>query len=65
MNLEESLLYSYGFATAASAIPAYCKRGDLVYVYLSAIPTYNRIGVQSIVHKFNLPILFIISETSV
>lgn len=32
MNLEESVLYSYGFAAAASAIPAYCKRGDLVYV---------------------------------
>lgn len=32
MNMEESLLYSYGFATTASAVPAYCKRGDLVYV---------------------------------
>lgn len=32
MDMEESVLYSYGFSTAASAIPAYCKRGDLVYV---------------------------------
>lgn len=32
MELEESVLYSYGFSTAASAIGAYCKRGDLLFV---------------------------------
>lgn len=32
MEMEESVLYAYGFATTASAIPAYCKRGDLVFV---------------------------------
>lgn len=32
MKMEESVLYSYGFSTVASAIPAYCKRGDLLFV---------------------------------
>ncbi|XP_048256034.1 serine palmitoyltransferase 1-like [Haliotis rufescens] len=31
MNCEEAILYSYGFATIASAIPAYSKRGDIVF----------------------------------
>lgn len=32
MNTEEAIIYSYGFATVASAIPAYAKRGDIVFV---------------------------------
>lgn len=32
MHCEEAVLYSYGFATIASAIPAYAKRGDIIYV---------------------------------
>lgn len=32
MNTEEAIIYSYGFATVASAIPAYSKRGDIVFV---------------------------------
>ncbi|KAJ6669681.1 hypothetical protein lerEdw1_000230 [Lerista edwardsae] len=32
MKTEEAILYSYGFATIASAIPAYSKRGDIVFV---------------------------------
>ncbi|XP_034478984.1 serine palmitoyltransferase 1 [Drosophila innubila] len=32
MGLEEAIVYSYGFSTVASAIPAYAKRGDLIYV---------------------------------
>ncbi|TMS34050.1 hypothetical protein L596_001709 [Steinernema carpocapsae] len=32
MHAEESVLYSYGFATVASAIPAYAKRGDVIFV---------------------------------
>lgn len=32
MQCEESCVYSYGFSTIASAIPSYCKRGDLVFV---------------------------------
>ncbi|XP_058157397.1 serine palmitoyltransferase 1 isoform X1 [Dasypus novemcinctus] len=32
MNTEEAIIYSYGFATIASAIPAYSKRGDIVFV---------------------------------
>ena len=33
MNCEEAILYSYGFATIASAIPAYSKRGDVIFWY--------------------------------
>lgn len=32
MNTEEAIIYSYGFSTVASAIPAYCKRNDLIFV---------------------------------
>ena len=28
---EEAILYAYGFSTIASAIPAYSKRGDVVF----------------------------------
>lgn len=31
MEMEESVLYSYGFATVSSAIPAYCKRNDVIF----------------------------------
>ncbi len=31
MALEEALIYSYGFSTIASAIPAYAKRGDVIF----------------------------------
>ncbi|XP_053323823.1 serine palmitoyltransferase 1 [Spea bombifrons] len=32
MRTEEAIIYSYGFATIASAIPAYSKRGDILFV---------------------------------
>lgn len=32
LGMEEAIIYSYGFATLASAIPAYCKRNDLIFV---------------------------------
>lgn len=32
MNMEEAVVYSYGFSTIASAIPAYAKRGDVIFV---------------------------------
>ncbi|KAH8325198.1 hypothetical protein KR074_009555 [Drosophila pseudoananassae] len=32
MDLEEAIVYSYGFSTVASAIPAYAKRGDIIFV---------------------------------
>lgn len=31
MNVEETILYSYGFSTVASAIPAYAKKGDIIF----------------------------------
>lgn len=31
MQMEAAVVYSYGFSTIASAIPAYCKRGDLIF----------------------------------
>jgi len=30
LGTEDAILYSFGFATIASAIPAFCKRGDLI-----------------------------------
>lgn len=32
MEMEEAVVYSYGFSTLASAISAYCKRSDVVFV---------------------------------
>lgn len=31
MNQEEAVVYSYAFSTIASAIPAYSKRGDVIF----------------------------------
>ncbi|XP_074640984.1 serine palmitoyltransferase 1-like [Tubulanus polymorphus] len=31
MNVEEAALYAYNFATIASAIPSYSKRGDIIF----------------------------------
>lgn len=32
MEMEEAIVYSYGFSTIASAIPAYCNRKDWIFV---------------------------------
>ncbi|CAH1393105.1 unnamed protein product [Nezara viridula] len=32
MDLEEAVVYAYGFSTISSAIPAYAKRGDVIFV---------------------------------
>uniref|UniRef100_U5EZ28 Serine palmitoyltransferase 1 n=1 Tax=Corethrella appendiculata TaxID=1370023 RepID=U5EZ28_9DIPT len=32
MEMEEAILYSYAFSTIASAIPAYSKRADIIFV---------------------------------
>ncbi|KAG8305301.1 Serine palmitoyltransferase 1 [Homalodisca vitripennis] len=32
MDMEDAVVYSYAFSTIASAIPAYAKRGDIVFV---------------------------------
>jgi serine palmitoyltransferase len=34
MQIEEAAIYSYGFSTIASAIPAYAKRGDVIFAYI-------------------------------
>lgn len=31
MGVDEAIVYSYGFSTIASAIPAYAKRGDIIF----------------------------------
>ncbi len=31
MSVEDGIIYSYGFSTVASAIPAYSKRGDIIF----------------------------------
>lgn len=32
LGAEQAVLYSYGFSTIASAIPAYAKKGDIIFV---------------------------------
>lgn len=32
LRVDEAILYSYGFSTVASAIPAYSKRGDILFI---------------------------------
>ena len=32
MEMEEAVVYSYAFSTIASAIPAYSKRNDVIFV---------------------------------
>jgi cystathionine beta-lyase/cystathionine gamma-synthase len=34
---QQAVLYSYGFSTIASAIPAYAKKGDIIFVSVTAI----------------------------
>lgn len=34
MQTEEAIVYSYGFSTIASAIPAYSKRGDIIFAWV-------------------------------
>lgn len=46
MKTEEAILYSYGFATIASAIPAYSKRGDILFVYVH-IPDIKKTKTKS------------------
>lgn len=31
LQVEETCVYSYGFSTIASAIPAYAKKGDIIF----------------------------------
>lgn len=33
LEREEAILYSYGFATISSAIPAYSKKRDIIFWY--------------------------------
>lgn len=32
MGTEDAVVYSYAFSTISSAIPAYAKRGDMIFV---------------------------------
>ncbi|CAG5089431.1 Oidioi.mRNA.OKI2018_I69.PAR.g12214.t1.cds [Oikopleura dioica] len=32
LGVDEAILYSYGFSTIASAIPAYAKKGDILFI---------------------------------
>lgn len=34
MEMEEAIIYSYGFSTVTSAIQAYVKPKDIVYVFV-------------------------------
>jgi hypothetical protein len=49
MELEEALIYSYGFSTIASAIPAYAKRGDVIFAFVKFY--YKRTADNIIIHN--------------
>ena len=36
MRTEEAILYAYGFSTIASVIPAYSKRGDVIFWWVES-----------------------------
>ncbi len=55
MDCEEAILYSYGFATIASAIPAYSKRGDVIFWWDQSLLFRN--GVYQICTFVLLPTL--------
>jgi serine palmitoyltransferase len=38
VGTEEAILYSFGFATIASVIPAFAKRGDLIVRHATSPP---------------------------
>lgn len=60
MNTEEAILYSYGFSTVASAIPAYSKRGDVIFWYLICLKLFE------FKKKFTkLNCLFLVTKVSV
>ena len=42
LGAEQAVLYSYGFSTIASAIPAYAKKGDIIFVYVTLNNIYKR-----------------------
>lgn len=53
MKTEEAIIYSYGFSTIASAIPAYSKRGDIIFVwvYLMTCPVHNKLAWSMIENR--------------
>ncbi|KJH47904.1 hypothetical protein DICVIV_06032 [Dictyocaulus viviparus] len=57
MCCDEAVLYSYGFATVASAIPAYAKKGDIIFVD-KGILFYITCNLKSFEHheSVNFPI---------
>ncbi|XP_044741042.1 serine palmitoyltransferase 1 [Chrysoperla carnea] len=54
MNTEAAVIYSYGFSTIASAIPAYCKRADVIFTdEMISFPAQKGIQAsRSTVHYF-------------
>lgn len=56
MNTEEAIIYSYGFSTIASAIPAYSKRGDIIFVwvYQMRCPVHNKLVWSMIENRKNM-----------
>lgn len=59
MKTEEAIIYSYGFSTIASAIPAYSKRGDIIFVwvYLMTCPVHNKLAWSMIENRKNMQLV--------
>ena len=54
LGTEEAILYSYGFSTVSSAIPAYSKRTDVIFWYSTfcAQQFLNSMKFLYIVYKY-------------
>jgi serine palmitoyltransferase len=42
LGTEAAIIYSQGFSTIASVIPAFAKRGDILVVYVPPIAGINK-----------------------
>nr|XP_024217132.1 serine palmitoyltransferase 1 [Halyomorpha halys] len=66
MDLEEAVVYAYGFSTISSAIPAYAKRGDVIFNTKKAAKTRRFLVIEGIYMKTgklcNLPELVLLSK---
>lgn len=54
MGMEEAILYSYGFSTVTSAIQAYVKPRDIVFVYVLCRDSEIIVNIFFYLHEHNV-----------
>jgi hypothetical protein len=57
MKSEDAMIYSYGFATISSVIPAFTGQGDLLIVYFMNPSEFSVIRVLTMLFKLELSCL--------